>query len=657
MASTDLIVRLIGQTDGLRRDLARAQGSLKSFQSSVTRVGAALGVTFGATAIIQGIRTGISIIADFEDQMAKVGAVSRATTKELELLTKNAREIGQVSRYTATEIGGMQENLARLGFTTQQIIASTDAIRKLATATGNELAPSAETMAKTLNAFNLEARESERVANIMAESFSMTALNLEEFSVAMSYAGVSGKAFGLSVEEVTAMIGALVDAGLQGSKAGTGLRDIFLDLAKQGLTLQEAFDKVNSAARKDVAALDLVGKTSANALIILAENTDKVNELTAAFQDNETALDDMANKMDDTLAGSWARFKSAIEELVLEGSVFNKWLRGTVDALAEFAKGNFTLAQSLEAVKKQVQAETEAAKKMSAIQQTVNAAFASGNIEAYIRALDTNIYKEEIIAEIRARQKQEFKQQQEEKLKLMAAEVEKLEILRSQYMALSKAGELQGITDFDTSFSFDAIDNARMSMDSMLASIRGVKIELMQLPHIFQNGVGFINAMGDSFLNLKAIASEFATTMITSFAEDLGAALAGVGNFGESIINGMANFMKSLGQQMIQLGVAKALLDKLKTNPAIPGGALIAAGAALIAASSLISSTFSAGVFSGGGSGGGASSGGNSVGSGVVGLGFESRNQAINLDLKAVLRGNDLVLAIDKTRTYNNNRG
>lgn len=46
--------------------------------------------------------------------------------------------------------------------------------------------------------------------------------------------------------------------------------------------------------------------------------------------------------------------------------------------------------------------------KLKAIQSTADAAFASGNIEAYIKALDQNINKEEIIAEIRRRQAEEI---------------------------------------------------------------------------------------------------------------------------------------------------------------------------------------------------------------------------------------------------------
>jgi len=52
---------------------------------------------------------------------------------------------------------------------------------------------------------------------------------------------------------------------------------------------------------------------------------------------------------------------------------------------------------------------TEQEKKERAIAATVKAAFDSGNVEAYVKALGQNIYREEIIAEIRKRQAEELK--------------------------------------------------------------------------------------------------------------------------------------------------------------------------------------------------------------------------------------------------------
>jgi TP901 family phage tail tape measure protein len=100
-----------------------------------------------------------------------------------------------------------------LGFSPDRILASAaDAITKLALVTSTDLGEAAQTMAGTLNGFNLEATESGRVANVMAESFAKSALNMEKFTVGTANSSAIARVFGATVEENTARLGKLVDS-------------------------------------------------------------------------------------------------------------------------------------------------------------------------------------------------------------------------------------------------------------------------------------------------------------------------------------------------------------------------------------------------------------------------------------------------------------
>lgn len=337
--NTDLIVRLRAETDRLRADLNRARGEMKRFQSTSASISRAIqsnfAMMFGGVAITQGLRMAINSIAQFEYQMDKVAAISRASASEMELLTKNARDLGAKSKFTATEIGKLQEELARLGFSAQQIVNMTDASRQLATVADTELAPAAQAVGKMLNAFNLEATESERVANVMAESFSKTALNLEEFTTGMAYAASAGKSAGFSIENVTTMLGILVDNGIQGSKAGTGLRDIFIDLSVKGLTLEGALEKIRNSTDKNKTAFEIFGKTSANQAVILAENTDRFRQLNGELSDTNKELKSMTEIMEGNLLTDWQLFTSALDAAIQKGGALNPILRKTVQNLTD----------------------------------------------------------------------------------------------------------------------------------------------------------------------------------------------------------------------------------------------------------------------------------------------------------------------------------
>ena len=333
----DLFIALRAERRQLKKDLAMARRDVGSFSKGVSvqasKIASSLGAAFGGALVIQGISAGIKKIAQFEFQMDKVAAVSGATQSEIKELTRNAQDLGAKSRFTATEIAKLQEELARLGFGTDQIINMTDAARKLAQVADADLGESAKILGKQLNAFNLSAKDSAEVANIMAESFSKSALDLEQFGVAMSFAGASGKAFGLNLAQVTGMVGVLVDNGIQATKAGSGLRDIFADLTKKGMSLEEAIRMVSESEDGFATALDLVGKTSANQLLILAENQKKVVELTAALSDSNKEMEAMVKTMEDNLLTDFELLKSALDGLVQKGGIFNGTLRKTTQGL------------------------------------------------------------------------------------------------------------------------------------------------------------------------------------------------------------------------------------------------------------------------------------------------------------------------------------
>ena len=94
------------------------KSELKSLDAQVITTSSSFGgmVTAMAAVTTAGLafRSIVQTGKDFEFQMAKVGAVSGASERELRKLTDQARNLGGTTANTAAEIGGLQENLARL---------------------------------------------------------------------------------------------------------------------------------------------------------------------------------------------------------------------------------------------------------------------------------------------------------------------------------------------------------------------------------------------------------------------------------------------------------------------------------------------------------------------------------------------------------------
>lgn len=347
MASTkvlaELAVRISAQTAEFGKAMRSVSTDLKGFTSTAQSAGkllAAFGVGFGVLQIVQGIKNVLGVLADFESTMSTVRAITGATGDEFNALEQDALRLGRSTKFTATQVGQLQIAYGRLGFTTKEILAATEATLDLAAATGEDLAKSADVAGSTVRGFGLDASETQRVVDVMAASFNKTALGLENFTESMKYVAPIAAAAGATIEETTALLGVLADAGIRGSMAGTSLRKIFTDLAKDGRPLRERLAELSAKGITLTDAFDEVGRTAQTSLLILSKNTQKADELSLAFGNVAGEAAKMARIMNDNLTGDVTKLTSAWEGLILQIGNSEPWRRvvqnitGLINAIA-----------------------------------------------------------------------------------------------------------------------------------------------------------------------------------------------------------------------------------------------------------------------------------------------------------------------------------
>lgn len=306
----------------------------KSFRKFGTSVSGAFVGLFAAQKLFQIMSDGVKTIKDFEQQMATVKAITGATGEEFLKLQKSAKDLGSSTQFTASQVGKLQEEFAKLGFSTQEILDASEATLDLATATGSDLAQAAEVAASTLNGFGLEAKDTKKVVDLMAESFSSTPLDINKFQESMKLVAPTAKAVGESIQDTTAKLGLLAKNGLSGSIAGTQLSRVFIELNKKGISLDEAMERVSGSTNKLGTATELVKDRGAKALLIFADQSKELKKLTNNFQDSAGAAKQMAAIVGDTLEGDLKRLSSAFEGLIL-GSAGTEFFRDITQGATE----------------------------------------------------------------------------------------------------------------------------------------------------------------------------------------------------------------------------------------------------------------------------------------------------------------------------------
>jgi len=360
----DIVEILIKAKDQTAAAFRTVEGSMGRLEASAARVRSGVNKVAKATALIGGAATiaaiGLStkVFMGFEQSIANTASVSGATGEALKKLEDAAREMGKTTAFSASQAADAMYYLGSAGYDTEQIIGSLNGVMLLAGATQADLAYTSETVVSTLNAFGMAAEESDRVANTFAATIAGSQANIEKLSTSMSYVGPIAHELGWNIEQTSAALGQLYNAGYDGSMAGTILRGAMTQLlnptakvadtlAKYGLTVEDINPKTHSLSEL-IATLSDVGLESADTMAIfgqragpgmmtlLGKGSEALDELTGKITGTNAAAEMYETQMD-TLKGTIAILKSALEEV---GIVIGKTVAPYLAELANKVKDN-----------------------------------------------------------------------------------------------------------------------------------------------------------------------------------------------------------------------------------------------------------------------------------------------------------------------------
>jgi TP901 family phage tail tape measure protein len=314
--------------------VARADRAFTKVMAPISRVKSAvggLGLALGGAALIGGVVSVVGVFKNFEQANANLAAVMDKTKTEIIALNDDAKRLGASTAFTASEVAGLQTEFAKLGFKEKEILGATEATLALAAATGTELPQAATQVGAALRAFGLDASEAVRVSNVFAAATSKSALDMAKLETGISTVAPVASKFGFSIEDTTALLGKLSDAGFDASSAATATRNIILNLADSNGKLAKALggpvdsldDMVNGMVDLDKKGVDLAkmleltDKRSVAAFATFVSGGDAVRSLSKDLQTADGFAEKMAKTQLDTLGGSITILQSAYEGFIL----------------------------------------------------------------------------------------------------------------------------------------------------------------------------------------------------------------------------------------------------------------------------------------------------------------------------------------------------
>lgn len=354
--------------DDATTGLKKASSSIEKIGQSATEVGK----TFSKyiTAPLTGLGAlAIKEFAGFESSMAKVKAITQATSDEMAILTAKARDLGKNTQFSATEVADAMTYMGMAGWDTTQILDGLEGVLDLAVASETDLAKVSDIVTDALTGFGMEAKDTQAFVDLLASVSRNANTDVSMLGESFKYVAPIMGSLGVSAEDTAYALGLMANAGIKGSQAGTSLRQTMASLAdptkeaqklmdEYGIAIVEAEDgSVDLRATLDNLknGLDglsevqqqqtistLVGTEASSGLMAVLNATESdVNKLTDATSDYNGVAKEMANTMGNTTKGNVNKLKSAFSELLLTVGeelvpIFTKFIEKLTDLVSWF---------------------------------------------------------------------------------------------------------------------------------------------------------------------------------------------------------------------------------------------------------------------------------------------------------------------------------
>lgn len=240
----DVVMRL---QDGVTANLAKIRQNMEKTVQTQKRMGrsvqaigrgfTSIGTTFlpVATALAGAGTLATKSFMDFDYTMTQAGMKAGATAREIQQMRDVASKIGADFPISAQQAAEAMDRLAAGGFNAREAMGSLPAIVTASVASGEELATTSDVITSALNIWDLKqgdiAKNASKVADTIQMAANVSKMGMQDFGIAVSYAGAPAAALGVNINNLAAAMAVMSNKGLDASTIGTSMRSIFSRLA------------------------------------------------------------------------------------------------------------------------------------------------------------------------------------------------------------------------------------------------------------------------------------------------------------------------------------------------------------------------------------------------------------------------------------------
>lgn len=363
------------QQENFNQSIKDSSSSADILATKFERVGKIITTAFAVNKIGSALKSAINVGKNFEESMSQVAATKGITSanNDYNILANAAKHAGSTTKYSATEAAQALNYLALANYDTQQSAYALPKVLNFAAAGGLELAYASDVLTDSMSALGLGLDKMEMFGDQLAKTAQKSNTSVAQLSEGILTIGGTAKNLAGGTVELNALLGILADNGKKASEGGTLLRNIMNSLTaptdKAAVKLKElgvavydangrmkSMDTIFSNLKSSMANMTQQAQTNAlntifnkNDLVgvqaLLSGCGNRYKELSTQISNSKGAMQDMADTMNDNLAGDIKAFKSVLEGIGI--SIYEKFQKPLRMAMANIIANFKVLASSI----------------------------------------------------------------------------------------------------------------------------------------------------------------------------------------------------------------------------------------------------------------------------------------------------------------------
>ena len=340
---------------GLTRALTSPLRALTSFRTAI------IGLT-SAFAVKEFVNFG----ANFSFQVAKLRAVTGASSKQVSVLQRAIQKTGETTQFTATQAAEAAVIMGTLGKTAREVAKELPILVKAAGATDTAVQQMAESAGAAQAIFGITAKQA---TDVFAKAMSKTRLNVFGLTDALKGVGKMATVANLNFQQTAGILGFLAQQGIEASTSGIQLRNIIgylanptkeatkalesmgiqfnrikdLPLEDKLATLAKGLQGIPSNAQKVATVMKIFRKEATPAVMALVAEYNKGNRVIADWNDRIASgfdVQKMYSIMMNTLRGDLIQLGSVIQGKLLDAFIIlEKMFRDMAQGAKDLVEG------------------------------------------------------------------------------------------------------------------------------------------------------------------------------------------------------------------------------------------------------------------------------------------------------------------------------